>query len=51
VLAGLLPADIARRYVSFVRPYGFLVLYALLLTNGFKYLVMVPAGLILSWLL
>jgi len=51
VLAGLLPREIARRYVAVVRPYGFVVLYALLLTNGFKYLVMVPAGLILSWLL
>ena len=32
------------------RPYGFILLYALMLTGGFDYLVAPPARLILSWL-
>jgi Zn-dependent protease len=49
VLSGLLP----RRYASLVdavRPYGFLLLYALLFTDGFYYLVVRPANLLRSWL-
>jgi hypothetical protein len=33
-----------------VRPYGFILLYALILTRGFEYVVIPPARLILSWL-
>ena len=49
VLAGLLPAPLA---ISFnrIRPYGFIVLCALILTNGFDYIVVPPYRFILSWL-
>jgi Zn-dependent protease len=49
VLAGLLPATLA---ISFnrLRPYGFILLYALILTNGFDYIVVPPYRFILSWL-
>jgi Zn-dependent protease len=49
VLAGLLPRSLA---VSFdrIRPYGFLLLYALILTDGFNYIVVPPYRLIVSWL-
>jgi Zn-dependent protease len=49
VLAGLLPPRLA---VSFnqVRPYGFLLLYALILTGGFETIVIPPYRFILSWL-
>ena len=33
-----------------IRPYGFLLLYALMLTGGFYYLVVPPYHFILSWL-
>jgi len=35
VLSGLLPARAAFRFNALVRPYGFLLLYALMLTRGF----------------
>jgi Zn-dependent protease len=49
VLAGLLPPRLA---VSFnqVRPYGFLLLYALIFTGGFYSFVVRPSNVILSWL-
>jgi Zn-dependent protease len=49
VLAGLLPSGLA---ISFnrIRPYGFILLYALILTNGFDYIVVPPYRFILSWL-
>jgi Zn-dependent protease len=49
VLAGLLPPSLA---ISFnrIRPYGFILLYALILTNGFEYVVVPPYHYILSWL-
>jgi Zn-dependent protease len=50
VLGGVLPRAVAVRYDAFMRPYGFILLYALLLTRGFDYLVVVPSRLILSWL-
>jgi len=50
VLGGLLPRGLGVRYDSFMRPYGFILLYALLLTRGFEYLVVVPSRMILSWL-
>jgi len=49
VLAGLLPPSLARQY-NMIRPYGFLILYALILTNGFALLVGPPYRFILSWL-
>jgi len=50
VLAGLLPRPMAMRYDALVRPYGFMLLYALMLTRGFEVLVDAPARFILSWL-
>lgn len=50
VLSGLLPARAAFRFNAVLRPYGFLILYALMLTRGFEYLVIPPSRLLLSWL-
>jgi Zn-dependent protease len=49
VLSGLLPERLA---ISFnrVRPYGFLLLYALMLTGGLEYIVVPPYRLLVSWL-
>jgi Zn-dependent protease len=49
VLSGLLPQRFASM-LDQVRPYGFLVLYALLFTNGFYYLVVQPSEFLRSWL-
>jgi len=49
VLSGLLPPRFAAA-LNQVRPYGFLLLYALLLTRGFYYLVVRPSNYLLSWL-
>ena len=49
VLAGILPYRLAATF-NRVRPYGFILLYALILTGGFAYLVVPPSRLILSWL-
>jgi len=43
VLSGLLPSRLADRYDGFIRPYGFLVLYALLLTGVLNTIVFTPA--------
>ncbi len=50
VLAGLLPERMAAG-LDRIRPYGFLLLYALLLSGGFSLVVGVPYNLVLSWLL
>ena len=50
VLGGLLPQQIAMRYDALIRPYGFILLYALMLTRGFDYIVVPPARFLLSWL-
>jgi Zn-dependent protease len=50
VLAGLLPTNLAAVFNK-IRPYGFVLLYALILSNGFSYIVIPPARFILSWLL
>jgi Zn-dependent protease len=50
VLGGLLPRQLGAKYDALMRPYGFILLYALLLTRGFDYLVVPPARLLLSWL-
>ena len=49
VLAGLLPEHLAAR-LDRLRPYGFLLLYALLLSGGFSLVVGVPYRHLLSWL-
>jgi Zn-dependent protease len=49
VLSGLLPLKFAA-VLDQVRPYGFLILYALLFTNGFYYLVVQPSNFLRSWL-
>jgi Zn-dependent protease len=52
VLAGLLPGALADKFDS-IRPYGFLIIYALLFTGVLSYLVSSPYSpytLLLSWL-
>jgi Zn-dependent protease len=49
VLSGLLPPKSAS-VLNHVRPYGFMVLYALILTDGFYYLVLRPSMFLRSWL-
>jgi Zn-dependent protease len=49
VLSGLLPANLAVRFDR-IRPYGVLLLYALMFTNGFEYLVLPPYKFLLAWL-
>jgi Zn-dependent protease len=49
VLAGLLPYRLAAVF-NMMRPYGFLLLYALILTGGFEYIVVPPYRAIVSWL-
>jgi Zn-dependent protease len=49
VLAGLLPSSLASAFNQ-IRPYGFLLLYALILTGGFERIVVPPYHFIVSWL-
>ena len=49
VLAGLLPPALAEIFNK-VRPYGFVLLYALVLSGGFEMNVLPPYRFILSWL-
>ena len=49
VLAGLLPYRMALSF-NRVRPYGVLLLYALILSGGFNYIVVPPYQFIVSWL-
>lgn len=49
ILTGLLPPAAARGFDR-LRPYGFLILYALMLTGGLAYLVDPASNLILGWL-
>ena len=49
VLSGLLPVNLAVRFDQ-IRPYGFLLLYALMFTNGFQYFVVQPYNFLRSWL-
>jgi Zn-dependent protease len=48
VLGGLLPRPIAQQF-DLVRPYGFLLLYALMFTGGLSY-VIATSSLLASWL-
>ena len=50
VIGGLLPRALAYRFDSLIRPYGFILLYALMLTRGLDYLIGRPSTLLLSWL-
>jgi Zn-dependent protease len=50
VLAGLLPESLAASYYR-LRPYGVIILYALMLTGILWRLVAPVESLILSWLL
>jgi Zn-dependent protease len=50
VIGGLLPRPLAYRFDSLIRPYGFILLYALMLTRGLDYLIGRPSTLLLSWL-
>jgi Zn-dependent protease len=49
VLSGLLPERLAFSF-NRLRPYGFLLIYALMFTGGFDYLVVPPYRLLVSWL-
>jgi Zn-dependent protease len=49
VLGGLLPYRLATVFNQ-IRPYGVLLLYALILSGGFDYVVVPPYQLIVSWL-
>ena len=50
VLAGLLPERFAAGFDR-VRPYGFLLLYALMFSGGFSVVVGIPYRYMLSWLI
>jgi Zn-dependent protease len=50
VIGGLLPRPLSYRFDSLIRPYGFLLLYALMLTGGLAYLIVPPQNLLLSLL-
>jgi Zn-dependent protease len=50
VLAGLLTGPAAETF-SRLRPYGFLILYGLMLTGLLSTIISPPVGLLLSWLL
>jgi Zn-dependent protease len=49
VVGGLLPLNLARMFNQ-IRPYGFLVLYALMLSGRLSDLVGPPSNWIVSWL-
>jgi Zn-dependent protease len=49
VLSGLLPRGAARHF-DMVRPYGFLLLYALMFTGKLEYLILPHYNLLVSWL-
>jgi Zn-dependent protease len=49
VLSGLLPRRLAARF-DLIRPYAILLLYALLLTDGYRYLVLPPYNFLRAWL-
>jgi Zn-dependent protease len=50
VIGGLLPRPLAYRFDSLIRPYGFILLYALMLTGALEYVIIPPYSFILSWL-
>jgi Zn-dependent protease len=50
VLAGLLPPSTAQLFVS-LRPYGFLVLYALMFTGALSAMILPPAAFLIGLLI
>lgn len=50
VLAGLLPERVAAGFDR-LRPYGFVLLYALMFSGGFSLVVGIPYRFMLSWLI
>jgi Zn-dependent protease len=50
VLSGLLPRPLARTFDQ-IRPYGFILLYAVILTDAFVYLVAIPSRFLINLLL
>ncbi len=48
VLSGLLPRPLAATYNALIRPYGFIILYALMLSGALVYIVGPPAGFLMS---
>ena len=50
VIGGLLPRSLAYRFDSLIRPYGFVLLYALMLTGAIEYVIIPPYVFLLSWL-
>jgi Zn-dependent protease len=49
VIGGLLPRSMVGMFNS-MRPYGFMLLYALMLTGRLEYLIVPPSRLLVSWL-
>ena len=49
VVGGLLPRRLAHGFDA-VRPYGFMLLYALMLTGRLEYLLVPPSRVLVSWL-
>jgi Zn-dependent protease len=49
MLGGLLPRRFASTFDA-VRPYGFMLLYALMLTGRLEYIIVPPSRLLVSWL-
>jgi Zn-dependent protease len=49
VLSGILSGRLLRAFNA-IRPYGFLLLYVLMFTGGFDYILAVPYRLLVSWL-
>jgi Zn-dependent protease len=49
ILAGLLPRRLVGAFNA-MRPYGFVILYALMLTGGLEYLILPPSRVLVSWL-
>src|SRR5207237_5581664 len=49
VLGGLLPRRLAHGFDA-MRPYGFMLLYALMLSGGLQYVVAPPYRLLVYWL-
>ena len=50
VLAGLLPEPLATQYDRFMRPYGFVILIALMLTGWLYALIDPPYSMLMRWL-
>jgi Zn-dependent protease len=50
VLSGLLPRPLARTFDQ-IRPYGFILLYAIILTDAFVYLVAIPSRFLIDLLM